>query len=470
MVFAAAVTAVAIAAGGCVDSVTIDGRPCPCTSSYQCCAGRCVSRASSCSSAPDADAAGAAPAMTDAAGEDLVDVGSSIDLDGGGDAAADVREAAEDRGEVEDVAQDVTDGSAEADAGDGAFFDAAEAEAATPTPTPTWQSLDGLPDDLVATFELRLGSDGSLYLGQSRLMPGAGRSRTISVFHHDGVGWTKLGGDLPGPPFPLSFALGPDDRPYVIAADGTVQMFQQQAWTALPALPDGLSLSFLSTAIELDPTGRLHAVAQENTTRNIRVVRRSGNGWELLGQATTLGVGRLSPMLAFDRSGPLVALTEVDTSHTLVFRFGAADWELIPGDIFSPAAGGVLAVAMDGTAYAAAGTQGSVVVQRSNKVPWQMLEGIATPYNVAVVTPSIDLASDGTLYVGYLGDWEPGADIVPGPVVSRLDGNTWTALPLAGLDQSVVDAVKMRVGRGGGRPSVYFAYLRNNRLSVKRLP
>lgn len=415
----------------------------------------------------------------DATSVDLFDVGSSIDRDGGGDddgdgdgdgAAAGVRDAGEDRGEVEDAAGDVTDAGADtADvASDGADADAADAEAAAPTPT--WQTLNGLPDDLVATFELRLGSDGSLYLGQSRLMPGTGRSRTISVFHHDGVGWTKLGGDLPGPPFPLSFALGPDDTPYVIAADSTVQMFQQQAWKALPALPDGFSLSFLSTAIELDQTGRLHAVAQDNTTRNMRVVRRNGGAWELLGQPGTLGVGRLSPMLGFDRSGPLVALTEVDTSHTLVFRFGAADWELIPGDIFSPPAGGVLAVAADGTAYVAAGTPGSVVVQRSNKVPWQMLEGIVTPYNVAVVTPSIDVAVDGTLYVGYLGDWEPGADIVPGPVVSRLDGTGWGALPLGGLDQSVVDAVKMRVGRGGGRPGVYFAYLRNNRLSVKRLP
>jgi len=98
-------------------------------------------------------------------------------------------------------------------------------------------------------------------------MPGTGRARTISVFHHDGVGWTKLGGDLQGPPFPLSFALGQDDTPYVVAADSSVQMFQQQAWKPLPTLPDGVSLPFLSSAIELDQTGPVLLTADASDNR-----------------------------------------------------------------------------------------------------------------------------------------------------------------------------------------------------------
>lgn len=442
---------VAAAVGiACVDSFPIDGRVCPCASGYQCCAQRCLPAGVPCAASA---------------------------TDGGADDAEVAVDAKTELGDGREDADGTGADAQPADAVDDSAGDTAEATDADAQPerSTSWGTVAGFPSDLVVTFDLRLGTDGLPVVALSRLMPGNGRSRAISVYRQTAGGaFAQLGGDLQGPPFPILFALAPDDTPYVANASGILRFdAAAQSWNPLPALPDPLALPLASTALGVDGAGRPHAVAQTTDDRSFRVVRWSGTGWDLLGLPGSLGLARSSPLFAWDASGPYLALGDADNIHTNLYRLLGADWQALgAGGLVAPSAGAVPMVAADGTAYLANAQPGALVVDQLDKghqTPWQALDGILTPYNVTPAAPSGEIAADGRLYLGFLGNRGSGADIVPGPMVVRRDGDRWTILPLAGLDPSVVDGIRLRVGAGAD-PVLYLGYLRSNQLSVKRFP
>jgi hypothetical protein len=106
---------------------------------------------------------------------------------------------------------------------------------------------------------------------------------------------------------------------------------------------------------------------------------------------------------------------------------------------------------------------------RSSAAPWSTLGNVPGPYNISPPVPSIDLGADGTPYIAALLDRDPGPDIVPVPAVTRWAGSQWIALTTAGLEPNVFDAIRLRVVHRADHTVPYIAYLRENRLIVKKL-
>ena len=413
----------------CVAPIPLEGHSCPCSAGYRCCSGRCLPGAA-CPAAPEKDAA---------------PVGSPIALT--------PPEAA-----VPDA------GATNADAG---------------PPPLTWQTVQGFGIDLVATFDVRLGSDGLPFVALSRTMPGGGHARSIDVYRQlpDGS-FQQLGAVLRGPPYPIQFALGLDDTPYVLDVDGVMRRFDAsaRAWRALPDLPDAVFDPLEVSALGMDRLGRLHAAVASNADRSFRILRFNGGGWDLLGQPDDLGAARVPPLFAFDSVGPYLAIDDVDGQHTDLFQLVGDRWTALGGGgLFAPLAGGLPAVAADGTAFLVTAESGSVdvvTIEKAHRAPWQALTGLGTVYGVTMTAPGIDVGADGRLYVAYMGNRGAGDDIVPGPMVARLDGNSWTMLPVGGLDTSVANGLLVRVGRthDGSEPPLYIGYLRRDHLTLMRLP
>jgi hypothetical protein len=431
------------ALAACTPPLELDDRQCPCAAGYHCCGATCVPEIQIC---PGEDASSEERSSPEGAVADDVQSGSD---------APETNARQDAAGDAGPEAAPETDGGEAVDAG------------------PIWKTLglDGLRDDLVAEFDLEIAADGTPFLGLSNLIPGAGRARTSLVRRYDGTGWQKVGDDLNGSTLPLTFALLPDGTPYILA-DAQLKSFQKGAWQDLPSVGPDFVASVHATALGVDRSGRLYVVAGDVSADAafdaIVVLRFTGTGWEELGPRGALVSAHTQLMFGFDASSVYVAIPDPGAMTTVVKRYNGSNWETV-GDGPLASGTGSFAVAADGVAYFAWADANSVRIMKSSGGPWGELAYIPGPYNVSPRVPSIDLGSDGTAYIASLFDRDPGPDIVPLPAVMQWSGTQWIGLTTTGLEPSVFDAIKLRVGNTGGRAVPYMAYLRENRLIVKKL-
>lgn len=331
--------------------------------------------------------------------------------------------------------------------------------------TPRWQTVGDLSSNLVLFFDLQIAADGSPYIGMLNLTP-PGRARVGIVFRYDGAAWQKIGADLPGSE-ESSFALAPDGTPYMVVTT-TIRSFQQGDWRQLPDIGQGLIIPTQFPAIAVDRSARLNAIVFDPTTGAMGVARFDGTSWELLGARDSFGIDRLPRSFGFDANFAYVATNDRTSLQTDVRRFNGSTWESVGGGPVS-ANNGAFAVNGNGTAYLAFANGTSVETMQTPPSPWQDLDFIAAYTGGVQVAPAMDIAADGSVYVAYLGDHDPGPDIVPGPKVSRSNGGQGIDLPIDGLDPSVFDAIKIRIGQKGARDVPYIGYVRANSLVVKKL-
>jgi hypothetical protein len=198
------------------------------------------------------------------------------------------------------------------------------------------------------------------------------------------------------------------------------------------------------------------------------VARFDGANWELLGARDSLGTQRLPRSLGFDAVSAYVATNDTTSFQTDVRRFNGSAWESIGGGPVL-ANNGAFAVNGNGTAYLAFANGASVQTMQTPPSPWMDLDFITAYTGGLQIPPAMDIATDDSLYLAYLGDHDPGPDVVPGPRVSRSNGGQVIDLPTEGLDPSVFDAIKIKVARAAGGDVPYIGYVRGNSLVVKKL-
>jgi hypothetical protein len=435
-----------LAMGACASPESLEGRPCPCAGEYSCCAGKCVARGSRCDdradASPDAAAdapAGAADAQRDNAPPDLA---TDLSPDLHPDAPLDL---------PSDVARDLPPDA---------------------PPPPRWQALadTGLGEHLELWFDLKIAPDGTPFVAIEKHTP-PGRSRVTMVLRYELGAWQQVGDTLPGAET-AAFALGPDGTP-VIEAFGVIYRFQQGQWKALPEVGQGLAISTASAALAIDGAGRIHTVAFDVMQTGFSVVRFNGTSWEIVARRNA-SIKRGVPFLRFDSRGPYLAvassdITGIEPSTTEVWRASGADW-LPVGGLLENFLAGAVAVAPDGTAWAISSDESGIDTRRAAVAsPWTELEFRPAFTGVSLAAPGADVSTGGVLHVAYLADRDPGPDVVPGPLVVRLEGSKWTELPTAGLDPNVFDSIKLALTRRSGRDVPYIAYSRLNRVVVKTL-
>jgi hypothetical protein len=291
------------------------------------------------------------------------------------------------------------------------------------------------------------------------------------VLRYDRAAWQQVGEDLPGAET-AAFALGPDGTP-VIEAFGVIYRFQQGQWKALPGVGQGLVISTASAALAIDGAGRIHTVAFDPMQTGFTVVRFNGTSWDVVA-GRNASAKRGVPHLALDTRGPYLAVASsdingIEPSTTEVRRASGADWVPV-GGLLENFLAGAFTVAVDGTAWAMSSDGSGVDTRRSVAGgPWAEIEFKPAFTGVSLAAPGADVSPDGALHVAYLADRDPGPDVVPGPLVVRLDGLRWTELPTAGLDPNVFDSIKLALTRRAGRDVPFIAYSRLNRIAVKTL-
>jgi hypothetical protein len=312
---------------------------------------------------------------------------------------------------------------------------------------------------------------GVPFIGMHRFMF-PGRARVCVALRYDGSAWQKLGADLGGTEM-FAFAVSPDGTPHMVS-NGFVNAFQQGQWRALPDIGNGYFIPIGNPAIAFDRTGRLYAVVHQpptgidgsTGTDSSVIARFNGTSWDLLGGP--LASVQYPIAFGFDATAPYVAISNLDTFEHEVRRFNGTTWNMVGGGTVLDANQQVFAVSSAGIAYLASSSGGSFSFWQAGATPW-----VASPmvgsYAGASATPSIDVASDDALHVAYLTDRDPGANIVPGPLVARLSGTQLQDLSVAGLDPSIFGIVKLKVARVGSRDVPYIAYETINTLIVKKL-
>jgi hypothetical protein len=454
---------ISLALCACAAPVPLEDRRCPCVEpAYRCClaTGTCVARALACPVADPGMVQEPAP-PAGAAAPDAAAPDTAIALDApapGSDAAV-----------------------PDAPALDPPTPDAPAADAAPPDIGPTlsaprWVALGetGLSGHRVIDFDLRVAEDGTPVLVLSQLPPG-GRPRVSSVLRYDGTDWQILGEDLPAGDVLPGLALSRDGTPH-LAVGGALLVLVAGNWQTLPLPPAPM---FIPPAAPMglarDDQGRFYLFAGRMETGfafPVGVTRFDGGSWELLGPVDTFGRAP-SPstrILAADRQGPYVCVSDVDEVFVDVRRWDGRAWVAVGGGTFEAQAGGTFLVAPDGQAYYALGG-GLPIKTGSPRAPWRDLPVVTSAREVVDLPPlpALAVGPDGVLHAAYLADRDPGPAIVPGPAVFRLEGDRFLELPLTGLPPGTFDSIELQIGRSAGRDVLYLAYLRDLQLVVTRL-
>jgi hypothetical protein len=337
-------------------------------------------------------------------------------------------------------------------------------------PGPRWETLgqEGLVEHLALNFELRIADDGTPFLALSKPRPPS--SRLTIVLRYDGSDWQQVGGDLPGNEVPPGFVLARNGTPYVLTG-GVLYVFRGETWDEVTIPPPPTFIpAFPPVGLARDDLGRIYTFvgnpSPDRTGYLLGLMRLDAGSWQLLGAEDSffrIPTSR-DVQLAADRDSPIVADSDLDEVFTDIRRWNGRDWVAVGGGTFE-ANRGVLMAAPDGQTYFA--PPGGLPIKRgSATAAWVDLP--ERPTALVDVAPSLAVGSDGLLHVAYLADRDPGPAEVPGPVVSRLEGDRFADLPAAGLEPDTIESIKLQIGRGGGTEALHVAYSRELRIVVKR--
>jgi hypothetical protein len=460
---------VGLALGACVSPISLEDRRCPCIrSGYHCCEATriCVRQTLACPTA-EAGVVEEPPPPSPDAPIILIEADAG-QLPPPGEAPPDGARAPT---HAAPAPPDAALAPPDAGPPDAPAADAAP-DPDGPDPIPRWQTLaqTGLSDHLATSFDLRIADDGTPFLVLSKLkLPGP--SRATIVLRYDGSAWQPVGPELPGSEVLPGFVLAGNGTAYVLV-NGAVTVLEPGGSHELPAPTTTIFIPPSPVGLARDAEGRFYTFAGEKLPSGgylLGVARLTGTSWELLGPPDSFGRAPTPRVLqlAADRDGPYVAVNDLDEVFTDVRRWNGSDWSPVGGGTFI-AQRGVFLVAPGGQAYFA--PPGGLPIQKgSATAPWIELPALPVASDPVDVPPGLAAGAGDVLHVAYLGDRDPGPDVVPGAMISRLEGERFAGLTVAGLEPEVFDSVKLAVVRRGGAEVLYLAFSRELRIVVKRL-
>jgi hypothetical protein len=477
---------VGLAVGACVSPISLEDRRCPCIQSgYRCCEATriCVRQTLACPAA-EAGVVEEPPLPSPDAPVILIEADAG-QLPLPGEAPPDgpraPREAAPAAPDAAPAAPNAAPAPPDAALAlpDASPPDAPAAPAADaapdpdgPDPLPRWQTLaqTGLSEHLATSFDLRIAEDGTPFLVLSKLkLPGP--SRATVVLRYDGSAWQPVGPELPGSEVLPGFVLAGNGTAYVLV-NGVVTVLEPDGSRELPGPRSTIFIPPSPLGLARDAQGRFYSFAGQKMPSGgylLGVARLTGTSWELLGPPDSFGRAPTPRVLqlAADRDSPYVAVNDLDEVFTDVRRWNGSDWSPVGGGTFIGQRG-VLLVAPGGQTYFA--PPGGLPIQKgSATAPWIELPALPVASDPVDLLPGLAAGAGDVLHVAYLGDRDPGPDVVPGAMISRLEGERFAALTVAGLEPEVFDSVKLAVARSGGAEVLYLAFSRELRIVVKRL-
>lgn len=283
-----------------------------------------------------------------------------------------------------------------------------------PVPTGTWQVI-GTPDFSAGTANypaLAITSAGTPIFAYGDNPNG----NKATVMSYNGTAWSPVGSPdfSPGSISALSLAVGPNNTLYVAYIDGanssgaTVETFRGGAWNYVgsPNLSGG-QVNYISLQIASDGTPYVAYV--DNTSKKATVEKFNGTNWVDVGapQFSPVQADNLILALAPKTNTPYVGYLNGSSgvSYTNVETFDGTSWSFVGASDFSP-----------GNA----------------------------------LEPTLSIASDGTLYFGYIDAYNSYRD-----TVQTFNGTKWVYAGNADFTGQFCSYTTVRVGPKG---NIFFSF------------
>jgi len=265
----------------------------------------------------------------------------------------------------------------------------------------------------------------------------------------------------------VSIAVDSSGTPYMTYSShlnsfaATVRKFNGSTWTTVgvPSISGNMQATF--TRIAIAPDGATpYLVYSDGANGYKATVRKFTTQWDTVGNAL-LSAGYAystsiafapdaTPYLSYEDGGNEYKLTVMKLSGNLWVTVGTAGFT--PNSIGKTS----LAIAPDGTPYVAYmnsdphwGGQTDLVVQKFNGTTWEVLA--STSVHDAVQNPSIAIAADGTVYVGFRN-----SDNSSKATVMKYSGSAWSLVGGVTASANAAYYPKMALSNNG---TPYIAYL-----------
>jgi Secretion system C-terminal sorting domain len=265
----------------------------------------------------------------------------------------------------------------------------------------------------------------------------------------------------------VSIAVDSSGTPYVTYSShvngfaATVRKFTGTTWktVGVPGISGPDQATY--TRIAIAPDGTTPYLVYSDAEHGYKAtVRKFTTQWDTVGNALLSAGYAYSTSIAFaPDSTPYLSYEDGGNGYKLtVMKLSGNQWVTVGTAGFTPNSIGTtsLAIAPDGTPYVAYmnsdpnwGGQTNLVVQKFNGTTWEVLA--STSVHDAVQNPSIAIAADGTVYVGFRND-----DNSSKATVMKYSGSAWSLV--GGTTASTNDAYwpKMALSNDG---TPYIAYL-----------
>jgi len=333
----------------------------------------------------------------------------------------------------------------------------------------------GFSGGLAEHVSIAVDSSGTPYMTYSSHLDGF--AATVKKFN--GTTWKTVGVSGISGPNQATFtriAIAPDGTtPYLVYSDGdhgykaTVRKFTTQWDTVGNAL---LSAGYAySTSIAFAPDATPYLSYEDGGNEyKLTVMKLSGNQWITFGTAgfTPNSIGRTSLAIAPDGT-PYIAYMNSDPnwggqSNLVVQKFNGTTWEVLAStSVHDAVQNPSIAIAADGTVYVGFrndDNSSKATVMKYSGSAWSLVGGTTASTNAAYY-PKMSLSNNGTPYIAYLDG------VTSTATVMKYNGSEWTAVssntatPTNYLDFTIAKNGTLYVGFQDYNRSSYASLIKN---------